>query len=235
MTDAEESQSQSYLDSARELVSSAGATAQSAYEQAAQKASDVYQATPAILPGSQSEKYSEDSGAVPNDGGVANAESGESAAPSGKEERIEETRSKGPSDPARLNKSQQDIGTEYNVPTAAGQGTTRSADEKALEAAKNEKGAKQANVPQDYTDEPCPNSNNNGGEKPHEPKAGGRPRGNSEAVSDYGSYDNDGRPTRGIVGKALASAQGNAKVIAGKIQKDEDKVETGKALKRGEI
>ncbi|PWN41969.1 hypothetical protein IE81DRAFT_323972 [Ceraceosorus guamensis] len=231
MTDAEQPQSQSYLDSARDLVSSAGATAQSAYEQAAQKASDVYQAAPAILPGSQSEKYSEDSGAVPNDGGDADAKSGESAASSGREERVEETRSKGPSDPARLNKSQQDIGTEYNVPTAAGQGTTRSADEKALEAAKNEKGAKQANVPQDYTDEPCPDSNNNGGE----PKAGGRPRGNSEAVSDYGSYDDDGKPTRGIVGKAVASAKGNAKVIAGKIQKDEDKVETGKALKRGEI
>lgn len=104
-----------------------------------------------------------------------------------------------------------------------------------MEAAKNEKGAKQANVPQDYSDEPCPNSDNSGDGEAGDSKAGGRPRGDSEAVSDYGSYGEDGKPVRGVVGKAVASAKGNVKVISGKIQKDDDKVETGKALKRGEI
>lgn len=97
MADTEQTQGQSYLDSARQLVSSAGATAQSAYDQAAQKASDVYQAAPAILPGSQNDKFSEDSGAVPNDGGDADdkGNTGAAAAASGRDERVEESRSKG--------------------------------------------------------------------------------------------------------------------------------------------
>lgn len=90
---------------------------------------------------------------------------GSQSSPSAKEQasnnvvysRREQSLQKGPSSQDRVGKSQQEIGTETDVPTMAGAGTTVSPDEtnrKALEKARSEGRINQAHVPEDYEDLP---------------------------------------------------------------------------------
>lgn len=67
--------------------------------------------------------------------------------------RREESKAKGPSNQDRIGKSQNELGTETDIPTTAGMGTTASADQtnkKALDKANSEGKTNKAHVPEDY-------------------------------------------------------------------------------------
>lgn len=86
------------------------------------------------------------------------------------ETRRQESERLGPSDQSRVGKLQKEIGTETGIPTAAGAGSTASADQtnvKALEKAESKGSVHQANVPEDYEAVYCPTENAGTGKSDH--------------------------------------------------------------------
>lgn len=141
----------------------------------------------------------------------------------------QEEKERGPSNSDRVGKSQQEIGTEYNIPTAAGLGSTRSCDDDMKPAADKEASqnkAKAAAVGQDYASQPCPDSDESAHKKPADSvdnTAHTEPDDDTTGTTSHGGLGN----------KVKNKVKGEAKVISGKIHKDEDKVQLGKSIKAG--
>lgn len=175
---------------------------------------------------------------------------------------LSQEKERGPSASERTSKPQTSIGTETGIPTTGGAATTVSPDDDVQAAAEKEKRSKEAAVGVDYSDQPCPTGDakrNNPTSKPAE----GKMQFDSEQEQTQGSSDNNtnstGRSASGSSGEksdstnatstagdddqALADGmgkaslkdklKGQAKVVAGKITRNEDKVEQGKTLKAG--
>ncbi|PWZ03351.1 hypothetical protein BCV70DRAFT_142798, partial [Testicularia cyperi] len=166
-------------------------------------------------------------------------------------------REKGPSDSDRVDKAQSQIGTESGISTTAGAGTTVSPDDDVKEAIEKEtsnRKDKSAAVGQDFSDQPCPTADaardqptskpaegkmqfDDQGEKQHgnaDAVVEGQNDGSSNADQDDGDAGQDGGNTSGGLGTKLKNkVKGEAMVIAGKVKKDSEKVEAGKALKAG--
>ncbi|CAO1636317.1 unnamed protein product [Jaminaea pallidilutea] len=161
------------------------------------------------------------------------------------EERVEQTKQSGPSNQSRLNKHQSSIGIEDSVPTSAGLASTQPVDDKAMQSARAGAERKEAKVPQDYEPVDCPSvhgggtkgSGNQGLPKPSDRAAGGQ--GAGEDGNHQGSGGGDGSKEGGDDGRKLSQklkdkVKGEAKVISGSVRHNEEKVNAGKALKRGD-
>ncbi|CAO1614838.1 unnamed protein product [Parajaminaea phylloscopi] len=152
-------------------------------------------------------------------------------------ERIEESKSRGPSDDSRLEKSQSQIGIEDGVPTSAGLGTTLSPDAKAQESAQAGAKRREAHVPEDFENVACPSEH--GGNKDaaasRQTSATTTTSEHEHAGDEAHHHQADGEKQRGLGRKLKDLAKGEAKIISGRVRKDEDKVASGQAIKRGEV
>lgn len=166
----------------------------------------------------------------------------------------EEEQERGPSKSDRTEQSQSHIGTETGIPTTGGAGSTLSPDDD-VQAAVQKNGGSQAAVGVDYSDQPCPTGDarrDNPTSKPAEGKTQFDSReeqlnGSSESSSGVGSASRAQRSDStaatstgekneesGSKGASLKDKlKGQAKVLAGKVTRNEDKVEEGKVLKAG--
>lgn len=88
-------------------------------------------------------------------------------------------------------------------------------------------------MPQDYTDEPCPSAFVTG-EVPADVEANGAAQEKSAAAA-AGEKEVE-EPQHGKSKKAgfADKLKGNAKILSGKLGRNEDKVELGKSIKRGD-
>lgn len=169
-------------------------------------------------------------------------------------ENLDEEHERGPSHPDRAERAQKQIGTETGIPTTAGAGTTVSADDDVQPALKKEK-AQQAAVGVDYADQPCPTADARRGAPSSQPAQGKTQfdskeeqlKGSSQTSSDPSSHATNSTPATSAQSSdeqgaheakrtALTSKlKGQAKVVAGKLTRNEDKVEQGKKLKSGGV
>ncbi|SPO21520.1 uncharacterized protein UTRI_01007_B [Ustilago trichophora] len=170
---------------------------------------------------------------------------------------------RGPSDPSRTSAPQNHIGTESGIPTTAGAGTTVSPDDDVQEAYRkeqqqNKNQSSTAQVGVDYSDQPCPTSDARRENPTSEPAEGkttfesreeqlngnedvsnsngngsGSWVGSSERTqsTDATSTEVDSQASKGVGLKD--KLKGQAKVVAGKLTRNEEKVEAGRALKAG--
>lgn len=167
-----------------------------------------------------------------------------------------EEHERGPSHSDRPSKSQQVLGTETGIPTTAGAGTTVSPDDDVVEAAKREAQKKKdgrtpANVGVDYSDQPCPTGDSRRDQPTSEP-AEGKTRFDSKeqqlnGISPESSKSSGGEESGKTDSTAATSTEGEqeakagwkaklkgeAKVVAGKLTRNEEKVELGKSIKAG--
>ena len=159
--------------------------------------------------------------------------------------------SSGPSSSSRQGKPQSSLGTETGIATTAGAGTTLSPDDDVLAAAKKEKEQKGA-VGVDYSDQPCPTSDARRDQPTSEPAEGKtqfdskeeqlngsksaptKEESSSSEVSGSTSATSEGSDEVGQ-GKAgwKDKIKGQAKVVAGKVTRNEEKVEAGRSIKAG--
>lgn len=151
----------------------------------------------------------------------------------------------------RMNKSQKEIGTEYGIPTAAGVGTTVSPDQSNLKARDQESannssnGPRKAAVPEDYLPEPCPTENAGTGRVDEVQNNLDNTKGisvgnqtNHTQETPNASSDSQQSPQKrhsgGFGSKVKNQVRGEIKIIKGSVTKNEDKVNEGISIKRGE-
>lgn len=145
------------------------------------------------------------------------------------EEEHQEEKERGPSNKDRVGKSQQEIGTEYDIPTSAGLGSTLSRDDDNTDAAKKEASqhkAHKAAVGQDYAKQSSPQHSDES-----TPQKEGSA--NEAAQPTHEDDDPDTATHDGLGSKLKNKVKGEAKVISGKLHKDHEKVELGKSIKAG--
>lgn len=216
---AQTDQQQTYVGAAVNGVSSG---ASYTYDTVASTASYTYTQA-ANLVGSVTGNTTAPTAEKPSTVDAPEAASTESALP---QHPHQEEKERGPSSSDRVGKSQQEIGTEYDIPTSAGLGTTCACDDDIKPAADKEASqhkAKAAAVGQDYANQPCPDKS---ASKAPAPAA------DSTAHSEEND-DTPGSASHGGLGKLKNKVKGEAKVVAGKLQKDDDKVQLGKSIKAG--
>lgn len=174
---------------------------------------------------------------------------------------LTEEQERGPSQPDRTSQPQKSIGTESGIPTTGGAATTVSPDDDVKAAISNEKRASNAAVGVDYSDQPCPTADARRPNPSSEPAEGktqfsssdeqmkGSSDHSSSATSGGGDSANrcdstkatssatgsdEQRSTAGSSKSSLTNKlRGSAKVVAGKITRDQEKGEQGKMLKAG--
>lgn len=158
--------------------------------------------------------------------------------------------SQGPSSTSRQGKPQQSLGTETGIATTAGAGTTLSPDDDVLAAAKKESQNKGA-VGMDYSDQPCPTSDAKRDQPTSEPAEGktqfdskeeqlnGSKSAPSKEESSSSEVSGSTAATEvsdgGEGGKAgwKDKLKGEAKIVMGKVTRNEEKVEAGRSIKAG--
>ncbi|SPO22329.1 uncharacterized protein UTRI_01007 [Ustilago trichophora] len=168
---------------------------------------------------------------------------------------------RGPSDPSRTSAPQSHIGTESGIPTTAGAGTTVSPDDDVQEAYRKEKQQNKnqtsfAQVGVDYSDQPCPTSDarrDNPTSEPAEGKTTFESReeqlngiedvsnrsGSGSGVASSERIPSTDASSTGIESQGSKSVglkdklKGQAKVVAGKLTRNEEKVQVGRAMKAG--
>ncbi|TKY89418.1 hypothetical protein EX895_001949 [Sporisorium graminicola] len=159
---------------------------------------------------------------------------------------------RGPSSSERPQQSQSHIGTESDIPTTGGAGTTASPDDDVKDALAKEGqkhgGASQAAVGVDYSDQPCPTADARR-ETPTSKPAEGKTQFDSREQQLHGSSENSSAssdprsestaatsaPQDAESGTSKGSSlkdklKGQAKVVAGKITRNEEKVEQDSAV-----
>ena len=155
---------------------------------------------------------------------------------------VQESEKSGPSDPARVGKTQQQIGTETDIPTHAGLGSTASPDgdnQGAMDKAVADGRVTKAKVPDDYprlhpsdTDSPHDDGNAEAGPTTHahQPE---RPLESQEQLAGLASQL-DVEKKRGLGEKIKDQVKGELKILAGTVTGKDDKVVQGLAIKHGE-
>jgi len=207
----------SAMDGINGAVGGASSMASDAYNRApdlgiSSTANNAYQRAPDLGVGATINRVFGRGNQTEQDGGIKNEEEDDERVIRSKDDegdelqnqgsaynRREESKQKGPSSQDRIGKTQQEIGTETGIPTAAGAGTTASPDDsnkKALEKASSEGKIKKAHVPEDFEALACPTENaGTGKSKGVELKSGpsSKPKGekdHSRAGSSSGSSRN---------------------------------------------
>ncbi|SJX61439.1 uncharacterized protein SRS1_10500 [Sporisorium reilianum f. sp. reilianum] len=162
---------------------------------------------------------------------------------------------RGPSSSERPSQAQKHIGTETGIPTTGGAGTTASPDDDVKQALaveqKKRGGASQAAVGVDYSDQPCPTADarrDSPTSKPAEGKTqfesseqqlnGSNESASSGHKSESTAATSVGQDAESAESKGASfkdKLKGQAKVIAGKITRNDDKVEQGRMLKAGGV
>lgn len=158
----------------------------------------------------------------------------------------------GPSNQDRLGKSQNEIGTEFGIPTRAGAATTVSPDKTnalAVERSHSSHHTKprQAAVPEDYAPESCPDKHAGTGKVDgHEQKSQNRKEekrvSNGSANHRKGDSGNQSpksttsseRKRRSLGAKLRDQIKGELKILSGSITNNEDKINLGLNIKHGE-
>lgn len=164
-----------------------------------------------------------------------------------------EEHERGPSSPSRTSQSQNRIGTETGIPTTAGAGTTLCADDDVVPAAKKEAEMRrngEAAVGVDFSDQPCPTSDARR-PAPSSAPAEGKTDFESREEQLKGSSDVDQTSSDANSNSTAATStenageserkgagwksklKGEAKIMVGKITRNEDKVELGRDIKFG--
>ncbi|EST06075.1 hypothetical protein PSEUBRA_003933 [Kalmanozyma brasiliensis GHG001] len=163
-----------------------------------------------------------------------------------------EENERGPSKSERPDQAQDKIGTEKGIPTTGGAGTTLSPDEDVQAAVKKNGGSKAA-VGVDYSDQPCPTEDARRDEPTSKPAEGKTQFDDQEEKANGSSENSTGSSAQKSDSTAATSTdegdgasedagskvgfkdklKGSAKVFAGKVTRNEDKVEAGKMLKAG--
>lgn len=154
-----------------------------------------------------------------------------------------------------MGKSQKEIGTEYGIPTAAGAGTTVSPDNTNKEAqskAESNGNSRQAAVPQDFEDRPCP-TQHAGSSTPsyrkardvnNEKAAAAASSSKRSSINGKSSFDAPRSPARSEASsggkrrsfgeKLKDQIKGEATIWKGTIKRDDDIVAHGLDIKHGE-
>lgn len=155
----------------------------------------------------------------------------------------------------RLGKSQQELGTEYGIPTRAGVATTVSPDDsnaRAMEKYRsNGNKPRQAAVPEDFAPEPCPDDNAGTGkvddvQKRHAEKAGATHSRSASGVSNHQrdtpvggsrtpqSTSSSERKRRSFGEKLRDQVKGEMKILKGSLTNNEETITRGLNIKHGE-
>ncbi|PWN19143.1 hypothetical protein BCV69DRAFT_313900, partial [Microstroma glucosiphilum] len=156
-----------------------------------------------------------------------------------REQRIQQSKEAGPSCESRLGKLQSEVGIEDGIPTSAGAGTTHPQDTTVQQATTKNTTRNQANVPADFEQVDSP-SQFAGGKAEKISEGGGESatqQGQSTAEQDSAETTNqDGGSAgkRSLGQKIKDGFKGEAKVLSGHVKRDQEQVQAGKAIRKGE-
>lgn len=138
---------------------------------------------------------------------------------------------------SRVGKSQSEVGIEDGIPTAAGEGTTQPQDTTVQQATSKKTTRNQANVPADFEQVDSP-SQFAGGKAEKLPDANGSATQQNEqgaAAQEEATTDAGGSAGKRSIGQKIKDGvKGEAKVLSGHIKRDQEKVQAGKAIRKGE-